>query len=415
MVASAYNTGWMNGDIKLATLSDTDDTDLVGSELVTNGTFDTDVSGWDGSGTWEAGRLKLSAAATFVISGQDIPVEIGKKYIIEWEQFGSQAYGIALYGSGSLEPQTGAGYYYPQEEGKFSVTCTALSNTLLLHVVGFRTDVNDAIFDNVSVRLAEADRSVNNNGLQVFGTVQKNPVATGADLVAYGPFSASKCLIQPYNSGLNFGTGDLCIMGWLKTADAYGMIFQRYNGITGQGLISIETYPRTVNGLDFNLGGGLLSSTIAVNTGKWVNFVCVRRSGVCEVWIDGKLNNTVANTRDLAPTSDDYPSYIGVRRDGVQALEGSLALLRISGTAPTAEQIAKIYRDEKPLFQEGAQATLHGTSDAVTALAYDDSTELLHVGTSSGRSVFQGLERVDNTTDGVGVAISAINGLVVEE
>jgi hypothetical protein len=92
-----------------------------------------------------------------------------------------------------------------------------------------------------------------------------------------------------------------------------------------------------------------------------------------------------------------------------------LALLRISATAPTAEQIAKIYNDEKPLFQENAQATLYGTSNAVTALAYDDDTELLHVGTSAGRSVFQGLRRVDNTTDAVGAAISASNGLVAED
>jgi len=35
LTTSTYNTGWMNGDIKLAALSDTDDTDLVGSgELV---------------------------------------------------------------------------------------------------------------------------------------------------------------------------------------------------------------------------------------------------------------------------------------------------------------------------------------------------------------------------------------------
>ena len=55
------------------------------------------------------------------------------------------------------------------------------------------------------------------------------------------------------------------------------------------------------------------------------------------------------------------------------------------------------------------------TSDAVTALAYDDDTNLLHVGTSAGRSVFQGLNRVDNTTDAVGAAISASNGLVAED
>jgi len=92
-----------------------------------------------------------------------------------------------------------------------------------------------------------------------------------------------------------------------------------------------------------------------------------------------------------------------------------MALWRISATAPSAKQIAKIYRDEKPLFQENAKATLYGTSDGVTALAYDDDTNLLHVGTSAGRSVFQGLRRVDNTTDAVGACISASNDLVVEE
>ena len=94
---------------------------------------------------------------------------------------------------------------------------------------------------------------------------------------------------------------------------------------------------------------------------------------------------------------------------------GQLALWRISATAPTAEQIAKIYEDEKHLFQENAKATLYGTSDAVTALAYDDTTEILHVGTSSGRSDFQGLRRINNTTTAVATAISANKGMVVEQ
>ena len=94
---------------------------------------------------------------------------------------------------------------------------------------------------------------------------------------------------------------------------------------------------------------------------------------------------------------------------------GSLALFRASATAPSSEQILKIYNDEKHLFTEGAQATLYGSSDSVTALAFDDTTNLLHVGTSAGRSVFQGLRRVDNTTTAVTAAISASNGLVADE
>jgi len=74
-----------------------------------------------------------------------------------------------------------------------------------------------------------------------------------------------------------------------------------------------------------------------------------------------------------------------------------------------------MYEDEKVLFQENAKATLYGSSDAVTALAYDDTTNLLHVGTSAGRSEFQGLRRINNTTTAVTTAISASNGLVTEQ
>ena len=56
-----------------------------------------------------------------------------------------------------------------------------------------------------------------------------------------------------------------------------------------------------------------------------------------------------------------------------------------------------------------------GTSSAATILAYDDVTEEIHVGSSWGRSVFQGLSRVDYDSDVPQHSISASNGFVVEE
>ena len=79
------------------------------------------------------------------------------------------------------------------------------------------------------------------------------------------------------------------------------------------------------------------------------------------------------------------------------------------------EQIKKIYEDEKQLFQENAKCTLYGTSDAVVALAYDDTNDVIHAGTSGGRSDFRGLNRINNTTTAVTTAISASNGLVAEQ
>jgi hypothetical protein len=90
-------------------------------------------------------------------------------------------------------------------------------------------------------------------------------------------------------------------------------------------------------------------------------------------------------------------------------------LIRLSTTVPTADQLAKIEQDERKLFLPGAQCSLYGTSHTVKALAHDPKTKLLHVGTSQGRTVFDGLQRVANTETPVTTAISAACGLIVEE
>ena len=61
---SDYNTGWMNGDIKLATLSDTDTTNVTGSELVTNGTFASDTAGWTVTGFSQSSGVLTSSTTS---------------------------------------------------------------------------------------------------------------------------------------------------------------------------------------------------------------------------------------------------------------------------------------------------------------------------------------------------------------
>ena len=211
---------------------------------------------------------------------------------------------------------------------------------------------------------------------------------------------------------MDFGTGDFCYTVWAKrtgTTPAY--IFDRANG---DGTQRITVYFASGTAIDCYTNDGAINS-VATPNGSWFQLVLLRLSGMMKIYINGVLKGSVATTTNLSGNTN-VMLKVGTRFNGTDALvDGSLALLRISATAPTAEQIAKIYNDEKPLFQENAQATLYGTSDAVTALAYDDDTELLHAGTSSGRSVFQGLRRVDNTTTAVGVSISASNSMVLED
>lgn len=91
------------------------------------------------------------------------------------------------------------------------------------------------------------------------------------------------------------------------------------------------------------------------------------------------------------------------------------ALIRLSNTTPSSDQIAQIYAIEKPMFEENAQVTLYGTSSDVKAVAHDADTGLAYAGTSAGRSDFNGLVRVNNTTTAVTSSIAVGGGFVVEE
>ncbi len=441
LLTSTYNTGWMNGDIKLATLSDTDDTDVTGSELVTNGSMEANNS-WEAVGTPTASGQTSSQAhsGTYswyftgdsnydgIQSSVDFSITSGKAYVINAWVYPVNDTGITLKFGGVNRTVTGL-----TQNAWNQVTETIVSTqTTAAGTIGFNTDITWGsgtwYIDDVSVRLAEEDRSVNGNGLQVFGTVTKNPVATGADLVGYSGFSGSNYLEQPYNSDLDFGTGDYAMMGWLYLASnpaGNTRIARRayhtgsvYSGssisieVLGTGYLYSNVTDDGYTSFDF------LQSANVVSGLGWAHVAAVRNGNTLSLYVNGTYSNSVTMTAALG-SLDNSNAVLTVGNDPTHspgtAFTGSLALFRISATAPSPEQIKKIYNDEKVLFQENAQATLYGSSDAVTALAYDDTTELLHVGTSAGRSVFQGLRRVDNTTTAVSAAISASNNLVGEQ
>ena len=414
-ITSTYNTGWMNGDIKGAFLSDTDDTDLVAGNLLTAGQV-AFTSGWqfyngaavtstgisDPDGGTNAVEITSSGSGGYFFAGGTADRQYYRKFWVKGT-------GTVTLGSVTI-PQTIVltGTWTLIEDTQ----ATSAGTARILQIQN--VDVGDTLQIYAPyVDYADADRSVNNNGLIVNGTVTRTPVATGADLVAYSGFSSSNYLEQPYNSDLDFGTGDFCVMGWVKgavSASTANIVSRCSSATTG-----FQLYKNTTSTTPYailRIGSVSLNGTTGI-TDQWNHVVAVRKSGVAYIYKNGVLESSVAATADV---SGSYVTQVGWSTTNplIASLAGA-ALWRISATAPTAEAIAKIYNDEKVLFQEGAQATLYGASDAVTALAHDSDTGILSVGTSAGRSDFQGLRRVNNTTNAVGVAISAAGGMIVEE
>ena len=121
----------------------------------------------------------------------------------------------------------------------------------------------------------------------------------------------------------------------------------------------------------------------------------------------------------FSQATDKSPLIIGKGTVASNApFTGSLALLRMSNKAVSEGQLKAIVKDESKLFTENAKCTLVGdavSSDIIKAVDYDDTMDILHVGTASGRSEFNGLQRINSTTTAVTTAISASNGLVAEQ
>ena len=426
-VTKDFNTGWMHGNIKGAFLSSTDDNNITGTELVSNPGPYSSTTGWIADNGFSVSnsnnRLVIDSdnnTGSYFGGVHTLNLVSGTQYVLVVNIHSqTKTAVIRLTGSGTYFTSTGLG----TGEHAFYFTADQVSHSIR---IGSDTggDNRTQELSSVSIKEVEEDRSINKKGLQVFGTVTKSAVATGAELVAYSGFSASNYLQQPYNSDLDFGTGDLSIMFWFKLTSTGTPQCFIHRGDGGSGtwgsgnLIQIEM---DTTHIEFQLSGSgfspLNEAEVSVSytpVNNWNHFVAVRRGGFMHVYVNGVKHGNTASSQNVSNTSAKL--WVGQRPNSSRPLSnGSMALLRISSTAPTDEQIKKIYNDEKCLYHENAKCTLHGTSDEVTGLAYDDTNDILHVGTSAGRSEFQGLSRINNTTTAVTTAISASNELVAEQ
>jgi hypothetical protein len=408
-----YHTGWMHGDVIMATLSDTNTT--APANLVTNGTFDSGT-GWSlqGAGAFSisSGKLNGDGTAGDSFAQQAVSPAVVTRY---------DTYDITFTvtrTAGSVSARVGNSSYTPAVSSNgtytYSVECGATTTeTVLFYGNSFNGTVDD-----VSVRRNIQDYSKGLNGskkgLQMAGTVTKTAAATGSDIVAYSGFSASNYM--KFDS-FNIGTGDFSVSVWCipSTDGTNEFILELDDASQGSNrmylLITGNNPPRIYVTWDADVGGSELE------TAAWNHIVVGRRSGMGYVYLNGRpiSDGTKAFTTSLNGNGMGTIGNYSATPNAGYAWSGKLALLRISKTMPSTEQVKKMYRDEKKLFQPNAKCTIYGTSSDVNAISYDDGTGIIHAGTGQGRSEFDGFVRINNTTDAIATALSASNGLVVDE
>ena len=461
-ITSTYNSGYMIGDIKTAALAETDTTAHTGN-LVTNGTFDSNVTGWNSSGnatvshqssvlritgdsdagSWTGGTIMQDLGTNFVV---------GKTYSVSYQVRSggntgnySQGFGARIQKNAHFHSSSTEFYRqtYSDPGSSFitiSWTFTATLTRYGLQLYNYHgVDGHYLEYDNIVVKEAVADRSPTarieskgyDTGFVITGSIDKQAVADGAELVSFGNFSTSNYLSQQFNTDMNLSDGAFTIMAWVyPTGTSLGGIISRGCGDSygPYGLNYSSNNITFVSSSDWNESndGGTWGTLIQtsgghVDTNKWSQIVVTKSGSTAKVFINGirRAQDTSA-VNPKAPTSNFIPTMVGIERTGstgnlLRPFPGRLALIRASNTAATEEQVFKMYNEEKQLFLKNAKCTLIGTSNSVNAIAHDDTTKILHVGTGSGRSDFRGLERINSTTTAVSNAISASDGLVAEQ
>ena len=242
------------------------------------------------------------------------------------------------------------------------------------------------------------DWSFRENELTEIGAVTEAPVATNAELKAYSGFSAENYLTCAHSEDFDFGAGDWSILFWMRdgatTVNATDDIFALANDGTGKviggqalgGTGALRLYTD-----DGSTGSDLVDSISNVRSTGW-HLACLSRQGSrILVAINGEIEATHELSQSGALTDSGTTLKIGTRHN--EFTQGQISLFRLVSRALTIDQIRKIHRDERPMFEAGATVLLGGNPTDIQDMDFDKSTGQLLVASNEGVSAFNGMRR----------------------
>ena len=463
-ITSRYNSGWMPGDIQMACCCDTVAETVSSPQLGPNGNaassayFQTEANsttGWTNAGfaTFESSNTRASSGSYslhFVANGNgqaayiSFTTVVGETYSVRLKVWlavreTTIKLGTSAVGNQYWETTPIGGARWNDVMGSFTATGTTAYLSVTEGSSGNNTDV---YVDEVDI--CRADRNMasgtptpyelyTNKKFPMYrGSITKTPVAPGAELCGYSGFQNGGYLQAYYTSDHSINldlhnAAQFTLMGWQKITDlgnySYMVTVYGNSGANEVAGLSIHKTGITNVGTPYfytaNLGSLAAGADWRIDDGEWHHVCGVVHSNDKYLYIDGELAVRDANGAGNRNYSEMDSIHIGgYTSDGTSMNyqhRGSIALVKVSRDYTSAAQIKKIYEDEKKLFAPNAKCTLYGSSDAVKSVAFDKVTETMHVGTPSGRSDFQGLRRINNTTTAVTSTVSASGGLIAEQ
>ena len=243
-----------------------------------------------------------------------------------------------------------------------------------------------------------ADYSGNSNTLTENGTVTEGVVETSAELKGYSGWSTSNYLSRANDSDYNaLGTGSVYSSIWFKSSGTSGdecLTTISNADASVEFRISLST-AGTIDTVDDGATAQVVVSSVAgaLDTGGWHKADFVRVSSTDRsLYVDGVFQ--ASSTTDAGSLNGTILKRIGIFADDSTqpATTSTMALDRLSATAPSATQIRQMYDAEKGMFVASAECLLQsGSTDDVLDVDVDPLTGKVLVTQTDAITVFSGL------------------------
>ena len=459
-ITSTFNTGWMFGKCIGMHLCSTNTNTLgsTGTQLATNHTFASNVNGWygdsgasvthstDNGQDGQSGIARVTNGGgdnTFAIKQNDVftpedrigPTFIGgARYRVTFSikpTFASASYTLRVRAGGNATQwQITSGLTNGAWSSHDTGIITADGTALEIGSVGGHITAFD--IDNIVVTLmSDTDKTVSNRELYLSGatgSITRTPVETGAELVGWGGFDTTRYLKTDYTSYYNFGA-KMTVMFWYKDWADSTSIMHLGPATTRNSKTSFHFYKDGGGDIRWTLSSNgsteqIFEIELTENPVGW-HHVCATLTTSGEVFLfhDGierpKTSDSASSftgTNIFSQATDQNGLNVGVGPVG-NAFGGKIALLKLNAENLYPGEVLKIYTDELKMFQPNAKINLDGTDSEIKSMATDKVRKTYIAGTSTHRSEFRGLVRINSADTGVSTinTLTASDGIVAFE
>ena len=385
MFAEKYSG--LSADLKTNLVSwyDLGSDQLSGTELITNGNFNTDVSSWSSansglltsqdngvSGT-KCLRIQKNGD-TNPLAYQDFTTVVGQTYrITYYVKAGTEASSQVAMGETDYSNRTFSGVVETPTEWTQRThdhVATATTSRLLLYLSNDSASGSETIFyDDVSVQKVEVKDSKGSNDGNIFGATTTTGYTSSphgvVDPLNFGEVYSGRVLsFDGSNDSIDCGDignvfGDSFSVSMWVNPDTVGsrrefigqyvdnQNFWRW-GIDGSGNWEIDVEDNDVRTVDVTPTCGLVAS-------QWQHIVLTRKLSDWNFYLNGQIDGTGSDSSTVPELSTSVT--IGNVTGGSEFYDGKINNVKIFNTALTQAQVQEIYTKPEQVLPNGVSAS----------------------------------------------------------